>query len=54
MKLEIRNSNFETSSKFEIRMLKTNRFDTSLENFEFESFEFVSDFEIRVSNLLLR
>ena len=52
MKLEIRNPNFETRPKFEIQMLKTGCVEAPFENFEFQSFGFVSDFDIQASNFL--
>jgi hypothetical protein len=50
LKLEIRISKLETISKSKYQMFKTLLL--SLPHFEFWSFEFVSDFGFRASNLL--
>jgi len=51
MKFETRSPNFETIPKPEIQMLETDCIDPPFKNFEIWLFEFVSDFDIRVSNL---
>jgi len=52
-KYEIRNTKFETNPKHEIQMIETlSRLARSVLDFEFWSFEFVLDFEIRISDLV--